>query len=159
MPLSRNKTSNGKSRAKDAIALLKADHRQVEQWFTAYEKALSKKRKQRLADQICTALTIHMKIEEEIFYPSFIAATRDKDVHHEAIIEHGGAKKLIRDIGASSPADDYFDAKVKVLSEQIKHHVNEEEQRGGMFAEARQSKMDLMALGARMKARKAELAK
>jgi hemerythrin superfamily protein len=150
--------AKGKRVSLDAIALLKADHRQVEQWFKAFEKTRSVTRKQRLADQICAALTIHTTIEEEIFYPAFIAATRDKPLHHEAIIEHDGAKNLIRAIKASSPGDDYFDARVKVLSEQIKHHVKEEEQRGGMFAEARDSAMDLAELGARMKARKKELA-
>jgi hemerythrin superfamily protein len=155
----KKKASKATRRVIDAIALLKADHRQVEQWFKAYEKTKSDARKQRLADQICDALTIHTTIEEEIFYPAFIAATEDKDLHHEAVVEHAGAKNLIRQITASSPADDYFDAKVKVLSEQIKHHVKEEEQRGGMFAEARRSDMDLSALGAQMKTRKTELAK
>ena len=78
-------------------------------------------------------------------------------MHHEAEIEHDGAKKLIAAIEDSGPADDYYDAKVKVLSEMIKHHVKEEEQRGGMFAEARDSDMDLVELGAKMKARKQEL--
>jgi hypothetical protein len=155
----KKKASTAKRRSPDAIALLKADHRQVAKWFKDYEKARASERKQHLADQICDALAIHMKIEEGIFYPAFIAATRDKDLHHEAVVEHGGAKKLIHDIMASSPADDYFDAKLKVLSEQIKHHVKEEEQLGGMFAEARKSSMDLVALGVRMAARKSELAK
>lgn len=154
----KKKAAKRKAQGPDAIALLKADHRQVEQWFKAYEKTRSVTRKQRLADQICDALTIHTTIEEEIFYPAFIVATEDRDIHHEAVVEHDGAKKLIRSIANSSPADDYFDAKVKVLSEQIKHHVKEEEQRGGMFAEARKAGMDLLELGARMKARKKELA-
>jgi Hemerythrin HHE cation binding domain len=158
MTKSLKSTSKTKHRLPDAIAVLKADHRQVEQWFRAYEKAQSNIRKRRLASQICEALTIHMKVEEGIFYPTFIAVTRDKDLHHEAVVEHGGAKKLIRELAASSPTDDYFDAKMKVLSEQIKHHVKEEEQRGGMFAEARRSNMDLRDLGARIKSRKDELA-
>ncbi len=97
---------------------------------------------------------MHAQIEEEIFYPAFIEATDDKDLHHEAVVEHAGAKKLIAEIQKSSPADDYFDAKVKVLSEMIKHHVKEEEQRDGMFAEAKKADMDLGALGAKMAARK-----
>jgi len=72
-------------------------------------------------------------------------------------VEHDGAKKLIAEIEASGPEDEYYDAKVKVLSEMIKHHVKEEEQRGGMFAEAKQSDMDLEELGQQMAARKAEL--
>jgi hypothetical protein len=142
----------------DAITLLKADHRQVATWFSQFEKA-SLARKAKLAQQICDALKVHTAIEEEIFYPAFIAATRDKDLHHEAIVEHDGAKKLIAQIDRSSPKDDYFDARVKVLSEMIKHHVKEEEQPGGMFAEARKSDMDLKDLGKQMAARKRELSK
>jgi hemerythrin superfamily protein len=142
----------------DAVALLKADHKQVKTWFEQFEKSRSGKVKQELANNICKALTVHTEIEEEIFYPAFLAATKDKDMHHEAIIEHDGAKKLIAEIEASSPADDYFDSKVHVLSEMIKHHVKEEEQPSGMFAEAKQSKkMDLKELGAQMFTRKSEL--
>ena len=100
---------------------------------------------------------MHTAIEEEIFYPAFLEATEDKDLHHEAQIEHDGAKKLIAEIEASGPDDEYYDAKVKVLSEMIKHHVKEEEQPGGMFAEARKSDMDLDVLGEQMAARKGEL--
>ena len=149
--------SRDSSKPKDAIALLKADHRQVEEWFEQFEKARDDDRKQRLATQICNALKVHTMIEEEIFYPAFLEATEDKDLHHEAEIEHDGAKKLIEQIEASSPDDDYFDSKVKVLSEMIKHHVKEEEQPGGMFAEARKSDMDLDALGEQMAQRKMEL--
>jgi hemerythrin superfamily protein len=145
------------ARSQDAIALLKADHRQVEEWFAQFEKARDDERKQELANKICKALTVHTTIEEEIFYPAFLEATDDKDMHHEAEIEHEGAKQLIAKIEASSPDDDYFDSKVKVLSEMIKHHVKEEEQPDGMFAEARKSDMDLDALGEQMAQRKAEL--
>jgi hemerythrin superfamily protein len=141
----------------DAIALLKADHRQVEQWFEQFEKTRADERKLELATKICAALTVHATIEEEIFYPAFLAATEDKDMHHEAEVEHEGAKNLIAQIEALSPDDDYYDARVKVLSEMIKHHVKEEEQPGGMFAEARDSDMDLEALGEQLAARKAEL--
>jgi hemerythrin superfamily protein len=140
----------------DAIALLKADHRQVEEWFSKFEKA-NKTRKQQLAANICDALVVHTMIEEEIFYPAFLQATGDKDLHHEAVVEHAGAKKLIAEIQRMSPEDDYFDAKVTVLSEMIKHHVKEEEQPGGMFAEARKSRLDLAALGEALLARKKEV--
>jgi hemerythrin superfamily protein len=143
--------------SQDAIALLKADHRQVEDWFEQFEKARGDDRKLDLATKICNALKVHTTIEEEIFYPAFMDATEDKDLHHEALVEHDGAKKLIAEIEASGPDDDYYDAKVKVLSEMIKHHVKEEEQPGGMFAEARKSEMDLDALGEQLAARKAEL--
>jgi hypothetical protein len=145
------------SQRQGAIELLKADHREVERWFKEFEGTRSDRRKQELAEKICKALKVHTQIEEEIFYPAFLEASGDKDMHHEAEVEHNGAKRLIAEIEASSPEDDYFDAKVSVLSEMIKHHVNEEEQRGGMFAEARQSGMDLKALGEQLKARKDEL--
>jgi len=151
------KKSTATRRARsDAIAILKADHRQVEEWFAQFEHA-SKSRKQQLADRICDALSVHTSIEEEIFYPSFLEATEDKDTHHEAVVEHAGAKKLIAEIRGMSAADDYFDAKVTVLCEMIKHHVKEEEQPGGMFAEAKKSDMDLHALGEELLARKKQL--
>jgi hemerythrin superfamily protein len=141
----------------DAITLLKADHRQVEDWFGQFEKARDADKKQRLATQICNALKVHTTIEEEIFYPAFLDATEEKDIHHEAEVEHDGAKKLIAEIEASGPDDDYFDAKVSVLSEMIKHHVKEEEGPGGMFSKSRDSEMDLDMLGEQLAARKAEL--
>ncbi len=143
--------------SQDAIALLKADHRQVEEWFEEFCEASDDDRKLELATQICNALKIHTTIEEEIFYPAFLQATDDLKLHHEAEIEHDGAKKLIAEIESSSPDDEYFDAKVTVLFEMIKHHVKEEEQPGGMFAEARKSEMDLDSLGAQLAARKVEL--
>jgi hemerythrin superfamily protein len=150
-------TARARSKRPDAIALLKADHRQVEAWFSQFSKSKSQQKKQQLAGQICDALTAHTTIEEEIFYPAFIEATGDKDTHHEAVVEHAGAKKLIAEIQSMSPDDDYYDAKVTVLSEMIKHHVKEEEQPGGMFSEAKKSNMDLQALGEQLLARKQEL--
>jgi len=141
----------------DAISLLKADHRQVQEWFSEFQKSKSASRKQQLVSRICEALILHTTIEEEIFYPAFLEATGDKDIHHEAIVEHDGAKKLIGQIQGMSPEDDYFDAKVTVLSEMIEHHVREEEKPGGMFAEARKSRMDLHALADRLRARKQEV--
>jgi len=152
-----SRTRPKNTKAQDAVALLKADHRQVEQWFEEFESARSAGKKQQLATNICNALKVHTEIEEEIFYPAFLKATKDEDMHHEAIVEHEGAKKLIAEIEASSPDDEYFDAKVTVLSEMIKHHVKEEEQPSGMFAEAKKSKMDLEELGRELAARKSEL--
>jgi hemerythrin superfamily protein len=165
MPSSQSATRSSRSTRKtsraakplDAVALLKADHRQVEEWFGQFEKSRSDDRKQKLAQQICGALRIHTTIEEEIFYPAFLQATQDQDMHHEAEVEHEGAKHLIEQIESSGPEDEYFDSKVKVLSELIKHHVKEEEQPGGMFAEAKKSDMDLQSLGEEMKSRKDEL--
>ena len=141
----------------DAIALLKADHREVEGWFEQFEKSNSDSKKADLARRICRALTVHATIEEELFYPAFLEATDDKDIHHEAEIEHEGAKRLIADIENSGPDDDHFDARVTVLAEMIKHHVREEEKPGGMFAKARKSDMDLKQLGEDLQARKMSL--
>ncbi len=150
-------SARARSKPADAIGLLKGDHRQVEAWFFQFSKSKNRQKKQQLAAHICDALTAHTTIEEEIFYPAFIEATGDKDTHHEAVVEHDGAKKLIAEIQAMSPDDDYYDARVTVLSEMIKHHVKEEEQPGGMFSEAKKSDMDLQALGEQLLARKKEL--
>jgi Hemerythrin HHE cation binding domain len=153
----KGKSGGSRPSRTDAITLLKADHRQVAEWFEEFENARGASRKQKLASSICAALRVHTQIEEEIFYPDFLAKTRDRDLHNEAVVEHDGAKKLIDEIEASSPDDEYYDAKVKVLSEMIKHHVKEEEQPGGMFAEARSSKMDLEAIGLQLLDRKQQL--
>jgi len=150
-------SAHSRGKRVDAVALLKADHRQVEAWFSQFSKSKSPQKKRQLATQICDALIVHTAIEEEIFYPAFIEATRDKAMHHEAVVEHAGAKTLIAQIQSMSPSDDYYDAKVTVLSEMIKHHVKEEEQPGGMFAEAKKANMDLQALGEQLSARKQEL--
>lgn len=141
----------------DAIALLKSDHREVEGLFEQFESARAQSRQEELARKICQALRVHTQIEHEIFYPAFLEATGEEDIHHEAEVEHQGAEKLIGEIEASGPEDDYFRAKVTVLSEMIKHHVKEEEKRDGMFGQARQSDMDLAALGEQLAARKSEL--
>ena len=150
-------TKKAQGRSTDAVALLKADHQQVKKWFGDFEKARSAKVKAILAKDICKALSVHAQIEEEIFYPAFLAATEDKDMHHEAEVEHMCAKELIADIAGSAPSDDYFDSKVHVLSEMIKHHVKEEEQPGGIFAQAKKGDEDLDEMGERLKARKEEL--
>lgn len=140
----------------DAIALLKADHRKVEGLFEQFENARAGS-KQRLAEQICNELKIHTIIEEEIFYPA-LKGKIEEDTWTEAYVEHDGAKVLVNDIAAGSPDDEFYDAKVHVLSEEIKHHVQEEERRQeGMFAQAREAGVDLVALRDRMIARKEDL--
>src|SRR5882762_7785812 len=104
----------------DPIAILRADHRRVEQLFGSFEKADSAEQKSQLAKQISTELTIHTLIEEEIFYPA-CHANMEQRLLDEAQVEHDGAKALIIEITAGSPDDQYFQAKVKVLSEDIKH--------------------------------------
>lgn len=141
----------------DAIALLKADHRSVEELFASFEKASGDGRKQKIAEQICMELTVHATIEEEIFYPA-CESRIDEDLLKEAYVEHDGAKVLIAEIEAGGPSDEFYEAKVKVLSEQIEHHVEEEEKRmEGMFAQARKAGVDMNALGAALAARKQDL--
>jgi hypothetical protein len=141
----------------DAIALLKADHRKVEALFEQFERASGSATKKKLAHQICVELKVHTAIEEEIFYPAFEGKI-ESDTLAEAYVEHDGAKILVNDIEAGGPSDDFYDAKVKVLSEEILHHVHEEEMRGeGMFAQCRKTDVDLVALRDAMLARKREL--
>ena len=141
----------------DAIALLKQDHRTVEDLFAKFEKATGDGQKEKLARQICMELTIHAKIEEEIFYPA-CEGKIEEDLLKEAYVEHDGAKVLIAEIEAGGPDDEYYDAKVKVLQEQIEHHVEEEEKRlEGMFSQARKADLDMDALGEQLAARKKEL--
>lgn len=140
----------------DAIALLKADHRAVAKLFEEYESAQDAE-KSAIADQICTELKIHTMIEEELLYPALEGKIEQDDLD-EAYVEHDAAKVMINEIVAGEPEDEYFDAKVKVLGEEIAHHVEEEEESGtGLFAMARDAKIDLVALGEEMSARKAEL--
>lgn len=142
---------------KDAIALLKADHRKVEELFAKFESTSGKVTKRKLAEQICNELKVHTLLEEEIFYPAFEGKI-ERDTLAEAFVEHDGAKVLINDILASSPDDDYYEAKVKVLSEEIEHHVKEEESgKEGMFPQCRKTDVDMVELRDRMLERKAEL--
>jgi hemerythrin superfamily protein len=141
----------------DAIALLKADHRTVEELFEKFEGAKGEGAKQKIAQQICLELTVHAQIEEEIFYPACEGKV-EEDLIKEAYVEHDGAKVLIAEIEAGGPNDEYYEAKVKVLSEQIEHHVEEEEKRmEGMFSQARKAGLDMDALGEQLRARKEEL--
>jgi len=141
----------------DAVALLKQDHRKVEELFAQFEKASGDGRKQKLAEQICLELSVHATIEEEIFYPACDGKVED-DLLKEAYVEHDGAKLLIAEILAGEPSDEFYDSKVKVLQEQIEHHVEEEEKRmEGLFSQARKAGLDMDALGAELAARKQEL--
>lgn len=141
----------------DAIALLKADHKEVDAMFKAFEKTDDDAKKQELANNICLALTVHAQIEEEIFYPAAYEALDEDgdDLLDEAEVEHASCKALIAEIEAMSVGEPLFDAKVKVLGEYIKHHVEEEETE--LFPECRDAKMDLKALGEQLAMRKQEL--
>ncbi|HZW48404.1 MAG TPA: hemerythrin domain-containing protein [Microvirga sp.] len=141
----------------DALQLLSADHRKVEELFEQFENAKGASKKQEIVLQICTELKVHAMIEEEIYYPAIRGKVEDDDLD-EAYVEHDGAKMLINDLEKAEPDEDFYDAKVSVLQEQIEHHVKEEEkQRDNLFSQTRKTDVDLQALGARMAARKAEL--
>jgi hemerythrin superfamily protein len=143
------------SKSQDAIALLKEDHRTVEKLFKDFESAKGDGRKEKLARQICMELTVHTKIEEEIFYPA-CEGKIEEDMLKEAYVEHDAAKLLIAEIEAGNgQSDDFFDAKVQVLSEQVEHHVEEEEKE--LFPEVRKADIDLKALGEQLAERKKEL--
>ena len=143
------------SKSQDAIALLKEDHRAVEKLFEEFESAKGAGRKEKLARQICLELSVHTKIEEEIFYPACDGKV-EEDLLKEAFVEHDSAKLLMAEIEAGNgQSDDFFDAKVQVLSEQIEHHVEEEEKE--LFPEVRKADIDLAALGKQLAQRKKEL--
>lgn len=141
---------------RDAISLLRADHRQITGWFEQFERARSPNRKQELVRKICRALTVHMAIKEDIFYPAFLEATGNSVMYREAGVDDMVAADLIEAIEAADP-EDYFDAKLSVLAAMIRRHVEEQERPGGMLAEARRSDMDLERLGDQMLARKKQL--
>lgn len=138
----------------DAIAMLNADHRKVEEIFAGFEKATSPATKQTLALQACLELKVHTVLEEEVFYPA-CRGKIEEDLLTEAYVEHDSAKLLINEIEAANPDDDFHDAKVKVLSEVIKHHIEEEEMRAeAMFSQARAAGLDMDALADAMRTRK-----
>jgi len=149
-------TTTRLAHAPDAIALLRADHKAVDEMFAKFEKMKSDgPAKKALVEQICKELTVHTTIEEEIFYPAARAALKDEDLLDEAEIEHDGAKKLIAELQRMNPGDDKYDARVTVLSEYIKHHVKEEHTE--MFPKVKKTRLDLKELGAKMLARKQAL--
>lgn|SRR5690606_24450862 len=141
----------------NALQLLADDHRRVEDLFETFEKARGAARKQALVRQICTELKVHAQLEEEIYYPAVRGLVDDDDLD-EAYVEHDGAKLLINELESAAPDEAFYDAKVKVLQEQIEHHVKEEErQRDSLFAQTRRTDIDLDAMGEQIRARKAEL--
>lgn len=149
--------SASRARRPDAIDQLQADHQRVERLFRRFVQSRGREERAALAGKICELLTVHMRLEEEIFYPAFMRATGDVEMHHEAEVEHDGVKILIAQIQRSSPEDAHYTAKIKVLAMMVRHHVQEEEKRDGMFAEARSAGMDLLTLGEQMKARRDQL--
>ena len=143
----------------DATALLQRDHADVKKLFKEYDKLAEDdadgEERQALAEQICTMLTAHATIEEEIFYPAAREAEVESDLLDEAEVEHASAKELIAQIESMSPDDELYDAKVKVLGEYVDHHVQEEE--GELFPQCRRAEMDLAGLAEALAERKSEL--
>lgn len=143
----------------DAVTLLIADHKQVKQLFKSYDALVDAdadaEEKEALAEQICSMLTVHATLEEEIFYPAARENVEEQDLLDEAEVEHASARDLIAQIQEMQPEEDLFDAKVKVLGEYIAHHVKEEEEE--LFPKVKRSKLDLPALGGEMAVRKQQL--
>jgi hemerythrin superfamily protein len=150
-------TAKGGAKIKDAIQLLKADHAEVKALFKQFQKMRNGARKGGIVQQICTALTVHAEIEEEIFYPAVRQALDQKDetMMDEAAIEHQGVKNLVQEIEAAGEGDPMLPAKMKVLCEYVMHHVKEEE--GKMFPKAKKAGVDLKELGTELMERKTEL--
>ncbi len=142
-------------KALEATALLKADHKAVDELFEQYESARSSTKKKALVAQICMELTVHAQIEEEIFYPQVKEALKDKELIPEATVEHATLKDLIAQLENDEPGDEMYDAKVQVLAEYVKHHVKEEQNE--IFPKAKASKLDMKALGEQLQQRKDEL--
>ena len=166
MATKRTKTSDSCSQQKNeqvgmeemsAIDLLEEDHRQVEDLFDEYEKVEDVSEKEQLALKICMALQVHTRIEEEIFYPAARETIEKPELIDEAIVEHASAKQLISEIEDMEPGEELYDAKVKVLQEQVLHHVEEEE--GELFPQVEASELNLEAVGKKMAERKAALLK
>jgi len=151
-----DKKSPGKStKAKDATTMLRADHKLVSGLFEKYEKAHATTEKKRLVALICTELSVHAQVEEEIFYPAVKAALKDKLLVPEAVVEHASLKALIAEVEGVEPDGEMFDAKIKVLGEYVKHHVKEEQNE--MFPKAKSTHLDMIELGALIAERKDEL--
>lgn len=151
-------TTPAPEKTQDAIDLLKADHRDVDQLFSQYRQAKGRSQRRKLVEKIAAALTAHTILEEEIFYPACSEKGVDEADLDEAQVEHDTLKLLIADLLTGAPHHDYYDAKVTVLSEYVKHHVGEEEHPSdGIFARAKSAGLDMAALGAELQARKEEL--
>lgn len=144
------------SHSPNAIDLLKADHREVEGLFAKFNGASDRRVKSGLAKEICAALEIHAKIEEKLFYPAAEQkAKAAKDDVKEGFVEHEGIKRLVKQISGLTASDDYFETRMMVLEEYVKHHVKEEET--SMFPNIEKSNLDLQELGEQLAARKARL--
>jgi Hemerythrin HHE cation binding domain len=161
-PVDRNAGASGRtagaSAGASAIEMLKQDHRRVESLFEQIEQSGDDEQKEGLVERICGELILHMRLEEEIFYPACRKAGVDEDTMDEAQVEHDGAKIFVNDLLDARAGGRFWDAKVSVLKELIKHHVAEEEKPGdGTFAQAKGHGIDDAGLAEQLKHRKGEL--
>jgi len=141
----------------DAITLLKEDHRKLEGLFKDFQKAKGDGAKKKLAEQICAEIIVHSQIEEEIFYPACEGKVEEADLK-EAYVEHDAAKVLVAEIANGGPDDEYYEGKVKVLQEELEHHIKEEEGwLSGIFSQAKRHGVDIDALGDELDKRRSEL--
>ena len=148
-------TASPTAKRSDAIVLLRADHRRVQEMFKEFERAHTERSKREISNEICEELKVHMQIEEELFYPAARQALKVEDLLDEAEVEHSSARALIEEIEQMQPSEHLFDAKVTVLGEYIAHHIKEEHK--DLFPKMRAAKLDLFELGEQMDQRKAEL--
>lgn len=142
-------------KSQEATSLLIADHKLVSGLFADYEKASTKAMKKKLVTQICMELSVHAQVEEEIFYPAVKKALNDHELVPEATVEHASLKTLIAQVENVEPDGEMYDAKIKVLSEYVKHHVKEEQEE--MFPKAKATHLNMVELGEKIAARKHEL--
>ena len=152
MNVAAKKAGKKATKTQDATAMLRADHKLVSGLFAQYEKTQSSSKKKQLVGQICTELSVHAQVEEEIFYPAVKEALHDHELVPEATVEHASLKSLISEVEGVEPDGEMFDAKIKVLGEYVKHHVKEEQTE--MFPKAKATDLDMRELGARIAARK-----
>lgn len=135
----------GDSFATDAVGLLKDDHREVEDLFARFEASEQPELRIELAQAICQALVLHAQVEEQLFYPALRQAGMDPDLLDEAEVEHQTLARLIDEIDGARADAELFAARIKVLGEYVRHHVEEEETE--IMPEARALDLDLDALG------------
>lgn len=159
MPGTAIRKSSKQTRTKPtALDLLKADHAEVKGLFKEFEKlkkADDAEGKEQIVHAACKALAIHAQIEEEIFYPALRNAGVSDDSLDEADVEHSHIKELVEQLEDAGSDEEFFDARVKVLSEYVEHHVKEEE--STLFSATRKADIDLVSLGEKLEAKKIAL--
>jgi hypothetical protein len=148
-----------KKQAPDAIDLLDADHLAVHGLFQSYRELVrvnaSALQRRALAEEICIELTIHAKLEQELFYPAVREALHDPEVVDEAEDQHGSQRGFVGQILSTSPEDERYDARVAVLGDYFERHVRDEREQ--VFNRALAARLDLHSLARAISARREEL--